>query len=219
MDEENFQVLKNIYKDFQKKLYENINNSEKSSFTQQSEDCYLVDEIWINDFLKCFNKDNINNKNNFNISSSLFINDFPNIISSLNNFKKLRLVNKQLIDSFTIKNDLKDLSIIQYYGGNNKIIIEYKNKKDNKALLLLNPLDDNIMKYKAFILSVSNKDKLFLYRDLLSEKDNSNITSRKKYQNFVISFANYINNSNNASIKRINKESISPQKKKKSKCK
>ena len=89
------------------------------------------------------------------------------------------------------KNYLKDLPIIQYYGGNNKIIIEYKNKNDNKALLLINPLDENIMKDNAFIIDIDNKYKLSLYKDLLSEKYNANITSQK-YQDFVIPFEQYL---------------------------
>ena len=83
------------------------------------------------------------------------------------------------------------MPIIQYYGGNNKIIIEYKNQNDNKALLLINPLNENIMKYNAFILFINNQYKLSLYENLLSEKYNANITSQK-YQDFVIPFEQYL---------------------------
>ena len=194
MDEKNVQLLNNIYMNFRNRLFNNINNSDTSLFTQQSEDCYLVEDLWNNELLNYMKENNQNKQYNVNLNNNIsfptIIKDFDNIIYNIDNFHKLKLVNKKLIESLPNKTDLKDLPVIQYYGGNNKIIIEYKNKKDNKALLVLNPLDDKIMKYKIFILLVDNNSKLSLYKDLLSEID-TNISLNQNYKKFVISFYNY----------------------------
>ena len=217
MEEQKIKKIMKTYNEFKNNLSKNINSNKKPLFTQQSEDCYLIDEVWINELKKRFNQYN-NNKNNRNIKNNIpftnfspkFITDFSNIINNINNSKNIRLVNKKLIEYLFNPNDLKNLPIIKYYGGNNKIIIEYKNKNknDNKALLLINPLDENIMKDNAFIIDIDNKNKLSLYKDLLSEKYNANITSQK-YQDFVIPFEQYLQ----IIINKGNKKHISPQKK------
>ena len=217
MEEQNFNKIINIYNDFIKNLNDNINNKKISLFTHQSEDCYLIEEQWINELIKCFNKYNNNNLNKkifLQKSSPIFINNFEDIIYNINNSKKLKLVNKKLIDSLLNKNNeniLRDLSIIIYYGGNNKIILEYKNKKDNKALLLMNQLNENIMKNKSFIIDIDNKYKLSLYKDILSEKDNLHIFIKNNYKNYIIPFEQYLkSNYNNISSKIENKKSLSP---------
>ena len=215
MDEESFNIIMQIYNEFKNNLLKNIYNNKTPLFTQQSEDCYLIEDLWINELINCFNLYIYNKKYNryFNEISlpncvPIFINDFSEILSNINNSKNLRLVNKKLMIYLMNKNYLKDLPIIQYYGGNNKIIIEYKNKNDNKALLLIKQFDENIMKDNAFILFINNQYKLSLYENLLSEKYNANITSQK-YQDFVIPFEQYLQ----IIINKGNKKNISPQKK------
>ena len=71
--------------------------------------------------------------------------------------------------------NLNDILIVNYYTGNNKIIIEFKENRNNKALLLINPLDEAPFINKAFILLINDNQKFNLYKDLLNEIDNSNI--------------------------------------------
>ena len=187
MDEVN-NMLKKEYYDFRNSLIRSIHNKDKNLFTQNSEDCYLIEESWNNELLKYF----YNSKDNFLPKNfPIFINNLNDIIEHLKNEKKLKLINKKFIDLlYQNENNLKNIPIIQYYGGNNKLIVEYKNKRANKALLLLEPLNQNSIINRIFILSINNKDKLFLYNDLLSEENNSNIESKQKYKKFVISLNN-----------------------------
>ena len=208
MDEQKFKTITNIYNiynDFQNNLHNNIKNN--NEIIIQSEDCYLIEEPWINEFSN--NNENKSLKNNISLPNSypIFINNIENIISKIYNSKKLKLVNKKLFESLFNQSYLNKFGIIHYYGGNNKIIIEYKHKQDNKALLLINPLDKNIMKKNVFIIFISNEYKSYLYKDLLSEKDNSILI--KKYKNYLITLENYIKNNQNIG----NKESILPQNK------
>ena len=158
MDKVNFNVIKKTYDDFRNSLIININNKDKNLFTQNSEDCYLIEESWNDELLKSLynskdSSDYITLPKNFT-----FINNFNEIIAHLKDGKKLKLINKQIIDLlYQNDNNLKNIPIIKYCGGNNKLIIEYKNKIDNKALLLIDPLYQDSITNRIFILSINNR--------------------------------------------------------------
>jgi hypothetical protein len=75
------------------------------------------------------------------------------------------------------KKDLIEENYIKYYSGNNKLIIEYKENgkikesNDHKALFIINPFDLSKIKKRAFIITIKNRDKLLLYKEILSEED------------------------------------------------
>ena len=195
MKEANFNSLKKIYDDFEFRLLKNIKNLNKYFFTQNNEDCYIIEESWYNDLSKFFTTSNNTSKIPFPNNLFIFISDFKCIIDHLKNRKKFKLVNKKLIELlYRNENKLKNIPIIRYYSGKNKIIIEYKEKKDNKALLFIDPLNQFAIINRTYIISYKNEDKLNLYSDLLSEDNNYNIISKQKYKNFVITFQNYLNN-------------------------
>ena len=155
MDEQKFKTItniNNIYNDIKNNLHNNIKNN--NEIIIQSEDCYLIEEPWINELSN--NNENKSLKNNISLPNSypIFINNIENIIYNINNSKKLKLVNKKLIDSLFNQNNLNNFGIIHYYGGNNKIILEYKNRNNNKPLLVIDPLDENIMKDKIYVLTI-----------------------------------------------------------------
>ena len=52
MKEANFNSLKKIYDDFEFRLLKNIKNLNKYFFTQNNEDCYIIEESWYNDLSK-----------------------------------------------------------------------------------------------------------------------------------------------------------------------
>ena len=191
MDKVNFNVIKKTYDDFRNSLIININNKDKNLFTQNSEDCYLIEESWNDELLKSLynskdSSDYITLPKNFT-----FINNFNEIIAHLKDGKKLNLINKKFIDLLCQnENNLKNIPIIKYYGGNNKIIIEYKDKKNDNAILIIDPLNQNPIINNIFIISIKNKDKLLLFKDLFSEENNSNITSNPKYKKIIISLNN-----------------------------
>ena len=102
--------------------------------------------------------------------------------------------------------NLNDILIVNYYTGNNKIIIEFKENRNNKALLLINPLDEAPFINKAFILLINDNQKFNLYKDLLNEIDNSNIISKPQYNKVVVQFKEYPKNKQNKpnEIKKLN---------------
>ena len=205
MDENSYISIKKEFYDFKENLSNNIKDT---NFSLENEDCYLIEESWDNELIQYFDKYNniaINNKktnkNKYKIDflnilpedDPVFINDFSSVFRCLKNHKKMKLVSKKVIESIYEKDDLKENNIIQYYSGNNKIIIEYKENKDedNKALLVVNPLNIIDMKETAYIISIKDEDKNFLYEEILSGADFDEIC--QKYQKNILHFDKYLN--------------------------
>ena len=187
------------YKNFRDVLLKCIKNKDKSLFTQNSEDCYLIEENYINknmfnDIPKCFDE-----KRKFNFihkNETIFINTFKSIIEHIIKGKKLKIINKKFAEFFLDNRDhLKNIPIIKYYAGNNQLIIEYKDKKDDKALLIINPLDQVSIKNRAFILSINNTNKLELFKELLSKENNYALLNQ--YKKYVMSPEEYLNINSN----------------------
>ena len=200
IDKKSYISIKKENDNFNNKLSNNIKNKEISLI---NEECYLIEESWSNELNECFEKHNklknekkntskINYINYLPQNDPEFINDFSSIIKYLNNNKKIKLVSKKLIESIYEDEDLIENEIINYYSGNNKLIIEYKeNNKTNKPLLLINPLDDNDIKKKLFIILVKEEEKDSLYKELLSAQDNDGVL--QKYNKKLISYDKYLN--------------------------
>ena len=66
------------YNDFRDDFLKNIINKDESLFIRNSEDCYLIEEFWIDELLKSFKKNN--NLNSIPQNEPTFINNFNNII-------------------------------------------------------------------------------------------------------------------------------------------
>jgi len=148
--------MKSIYNEFRENLSKNINNSK---FQIGSEECFLIEESLNNELIKYFeNYDNIQDINAFENIQSYIINGFPSTLNCLYNNKKIKLISRKLIESISNKDNLMDLIGIKYYCGNNKLIIEYK---DKKALLLIKPLN----------VSELNKNIYVIYTEDNEEKD------------------------------------------------
>ena len=190
-------LLKYNYKNFRNEL---TNSIKKLSISMKSEDCYLVEELKDVTLMDAFdNYDNFKNQLNMNnnVINGLdkknvivFINDFSSIINCIKNNKKLKLVPKQLIKTLYEENSLKQCNSVKYYTGNNKLIIEYNDNKYNNALLLINPLEENENNKKIFLISLNNKDKYTLFKELLNNNDNLN---QELNNNNIISIEKYLN--------------------------
>ena len=211
MSDQNFELLVKTYYDFRNDLSTKIKDK---NLTLYSGDCYLIKEPWNNELIKCFNEyNNLRNNNSsfkfdfsFPSNPTCFIQNFENIITNINDLQKFRILSKKIIE-FLCK-DLNGIPIVKYYSGNNKIIIEFKEDKNNKALLLINPLDEAPFINKAYILLINdNNQKINLYKGLLNEIDNSNIKSRPEYNKVVVQFEEYSKNNLNKpnKIKQLNK--------------
>ena len=161
MEEVNNNMLKKIYDEFEEKLLKSINNTDKYFFTQNTEDCYIIEESWYNEisnFFKTSDSSEIPLPNSF----STFISDFKCIIEHLKSEIKFRLINKKFIELlYRNENKLKNIPLFNYYGGNNKIIIEHKRKRDDKALLFIDPLNHFSILNRTYIISIKNEDILF----------------------------------------------------------
>jgi hypothetical protein len=175
----------------------------KSTFSCKYEDYYLIDEDWYNKLVKCFtdykdlkksNEDSKVSKDDIHLPEGdpEFIMDFPKLISHLKNNKNIKLVSKKLIEFIYNKNDLKGANCVYYYAGNNKIIIEYKGMNEKLALLSMTPFDEKINKNKLFILVINKQEKLFLYKNLLSNENDLDIEKSTNFNNIIIPFEEYL---------------------------
>jgi len=129
MDEEEFNLILNKYYDFRSKFSNNIINS---SLSLNNEDCYLIEENWIDNLKEGFNKYN-NLKKTYELNEEFdyydllpekdpnFINDFSLILNCIENNKKIKCLSKKLLELIYDKSDLKDVNCIKYYSGNNKL--------------------------------------------------------------------------------------------------
>ena len=223
MDEETFISLSSEYYIFRKQLVKNLKSSKISI---DPKDCYLIEESWLNNIINSFNKyENLKKQkrvnHNFNFINWLpendpeFINDIPSILNCIKNNKKFKLVSKNLMEYIYDKKDLIEENYIKYYSGNNKLIIEYKENgkikenNDHKALLIINPCDLSKTKKRAFIITIKNRDKLMLYKEILSEED-FDIESMQNNNDIVffeIILPKQKNSNNNINIKSIKQKS------------
>ena len=222
MDEETFISLSSEYYVFRKQFVKNLKSSKISI---DPKDCYLIEESWLNDIIKSFDKyDNLKKQkrvnHNFNFINWLpendpeFINDIPSILNCIKNNKKFKLVSKNMMEYIYDKKDLVDENYIKYYSGKNKLIIEYKEKgkikenNDNKSLFIINPSDLSKVKKRAFIISIKNRDKLSLYKEILSGDEDFDIESMQN-NNDIVFFEVILpkqNNSNNIVTNKFNEE-------------
>ena len=211
MDEKFFEAIMNEYYSFKDRLEKRI---KKSIFSCKYEDYYLIDENWDKKLSKCFTDYKALKKSNENAIISKedislpegdpeFINDFPMLLNHLKNNKNIKLVSKRLIEFIYSKNGLKGANCVYYYAGNNKIIIEYKGMNEKHALLSMTPLDEKINKNKIFILLINKQEKLYLYKNLLSNENDLDIEKSTNFPNIIIPFEEYLvgkHKKNNSSL-------------------
>ena len=158
MEEINFnKVMKEFYS-FKQKLINKIEGNIDYNKFFIGEECYIINDIWNNKLEKCFNQYKaIEEKNKSNplldynlsiIERPEIISNFATIISHINKNAKFKIFSKSLLEYLYCKNDLRDHNYAKYYAGNNKLIIEFQGKDEDKALLLIDPLDIDDIKKK-----------------------------------------------------------------------
>ena len=164
------------------------------------EECYLINNDWIDSLLSEYEKFN-NGKNNNLFYNKL--NDFSkiknpifisNILETYNNFidchKKCTIISRKIIEDF-FKNLIDEKAIFFYYIGNNKLIIENP-KRDDYYIVLSNPLDDNSFKRNGIIVQSNKTNKKEEFEKYLKI---FNIEFGKIEENKVI-YNNKLNNDN-----------------------
>ena len=202
MNENTFIKIINERNQLRNDLNKNMN---KSSF-YKGEGCYLIEESWDSELNNNFHSydddyedgimyesDEDYNYNGLDYNQfipkekPIFINNIESIIKCIKNKTKLKLVNQKLIKLIYGKDKLKDCKLIKYYVGNKKLIIEYMNDEDNKAILFLNPLNQDKIEERTFIISTEDLEdiqKIEVFENLL--------TKNKYFSNYVMLFKTYL---------------------------
>ena len=132
-----------------------------------------------------------------------FLDDISSILDCLSKKIKIKFISIKLIELIYDRKILKNHNQISFYSGNNKIIIENKEKPDN-ALLLENPLE-NIS--KVLLISTLNKlslvnEKNKLYKELLNKEQLDIDKIYKKYNQIIINFKDFSDIYSNHIIKK-----------------
>ena len=202
MSEDTLTISKNEYNKFRDDLSNQIKNA---SINLNTDDCYLITETYDKKLVEYFdNKEKKENNNILNDEPDI-INNLSEIIEHLKKDQSIKLINKKLIESICTNNNFKEEHVIKYYAGNNKIIMEYKDNKDSKALFMINPNDDkkDDIKKNIFIISIDNQDKKELFNKILSSEKNFD----EKNDN-IIPFDKFINNNQEHNNKFMNNSHI-----------
>ena len=186
--------------DIQKKIIPKLMNYKE---------CILIEEDWYNEFHKIIVQYK-NKKNSYKRDEKLhqflskkipkFVNDIKSAINYLNKLSKLKLVSNNMIKlAYSDSNNLNNINRVHYYAGNNKLIIEYKEIKENDALLFINPLEV-LSNQEIFIFKIKNQnpDKRNFYRELLS-KGEIDLNYFKENKNIIIECKKFNDENNNSS--------------------
>ena len=188
---------------FRKQLENDINGSPNFN---PSEDCFLIEEIYMKEFEKNNNYPNLSNsfQNVKELEKKIaIINDFNDAIKHINSDIKLKLVSKRIFELMDFKNILKNNNMVNYYCGNKILIIEFKINEGNKSILISNYSKDIQSKNNIYIINKSKE----LYKNILSKKTNLNNLNNEE----IFSFNNYIEkdkvniSQKNIKFKKINK--------------
>lgn len=174
--------------------------------------CYLIKENWynkINNLINCKKNNQLDgNKDNIILltlqnEQPEFLDDISSVLDCLGNKIKIKLISIKLLELIYDENILNAHNQISFNSGNNKIIIEYKERPDN-ALLLLNPLE-NIS--KILLITTINQLNLVnernkLYKELLNKEKLDLDKIYNKYNQIIINYKDYTDIDSNQIIKK-----------------
>jgi len=165
--------------------------------------CYLIKENWFNKISQLIyykKNDKLDKSKDNNIILNLnneqpeFIDDISSILDCLENKIKIKFMSIKLLELIYDIKILKNHHQVSFYSGNNRIIIEYKEKQDN-ALFIINPLE-NIS--KVILISTLNNiniinDKNHLYKVLLKKEKLNFDKIYRKYYKILANFKDFSN--------------------------
>ena len=161
MNEQIYNRIKNDYYSFRDRLIKNIQKQIQINNSFTEEECYLSNENWINKIENLFNEYDYKQNKSYNqiLNNNIFqspeiINDFNSIINYIKNNKQFRIISKTFMESIYEKDSLKEFNYAKYYAGNNKLIIEFQGKDEDKILLLIDPLDKDGIKIFIIIIRI-----------------------------------------------------------------
>ena len=186
------EIIEDLIKDYKDFRYW-LNNDLKNQKEINQQYCYIIDENWIKSLERCIDKFyDANNNFSFPSKNPKLINSFSELIDFIQKNQKFDFINHSLID-YKYKN-IKRCEVI-YFVGNNKIIIDFNDYRENKALLIDNPFNKSQIRNNSYIILKNNKPNE-LYIDLCSIRYNFNKIIKSKFNECVIPFEKYINKKN-----------------------
>ena len=175
-----------LFTSFQKEL---INTIQSNGMTGFINECYLIDDKTFEFLFDIIDPNKTyDNYIKYNFYPPI-IYDISSALKTLKNFKKLKLVKKKLMRSLVSPNHLKYYKTVNFYCGNNKLIIEFIGKYTTNALLIVNPLDsitDNNMYSFVIAFRAHNYTREDLYLSLLNNEKiclNKNMVNSHEYEN------------------------------------
>ena len=192
IDKEDFISIKKEYFKLKEQLLKSI---KKHWISLSSEECYLIEGSCIKELEDSFNGyDNLEKENKIDeienfadfIPDFTFINDFSSVINCLKSDKIFKLISKKFLENIYNEEFLKEQKCINYYSGNNRLLIEYKDKIENKFILLIDPLNKYEMTNRIYILSNRPEKNHYSIYKLLNEKYYFNNESEEKFNNITI---------------------------------
>ena len=182
--------IKESYNSFRKKLEESIKNN---GLSLNNSEYYLINDTYNKelknnlDRIESIVKYNLNKLNTIEKKDITpqrkldFINEISKVIDLLNNKSKFSLFSKELMIQWFDINFLRKYNTVNYFCGNNLLIIEFKKATkyglEITSLLIINPLDidNNYNNSLFFPLKIKEKERLEIYKQLLSNKSLFNL--------------------------------------------
>ena len=203
MDEQFINEVITKYKSFRQNLEEQIKSNQ---IELQNNECYLINEYWDNEINRIIKNYELGKKNGNNTSSNFalprqslkFINNISNFVEYIKKKKKCKLISREFIDFIKekINLNLSQNTIVQYYTGNYKLIIEFKGGNENNTILIEYPL---LLFHKLYFIEIKNDDfqnKKSLYSKILSTKESIDKIKVREFNKIIFSKEEFINNKN-----------------------
>jgi len=199
MDEKFINFIIDKYKSFRQSIEVNIKSKK---IRLQNNDCYLITDSWDIEFNKIIKSYESNKKlKKSNIPFTLpnknpeFINNISFFIEFIKKQQKFKLYSKDFIDIIKEKFSLNicQNSPVKYCTGNNKIIIEFKDKNENNAVLINYPLSNY---YTLYFIEIKKDERQnnCLYNKILSIEAFKEKIIKEKFNNIIYSKEELINN-------------------------
>ena len=150
---------------FTERLIKEIKNY-KFSYNDKNQ-CYLILDTWLHNILNNIEEYERNyyylyNKTNPDGSfifwpndDPIFIDNIPLAIDYLKEYQYLEVINRDLLELIYEDKYLRSFKTINYFCGNNRLIIEYEDKFYNSSILIIDPLESF---YKNIFIFKVNKN-------------------------------------------------------------
>ena len=143
-----FKLIKKKFYSFKEKLIEEIKNNEFCY--NQNNECYLILDTRIDELNNSIeeydNNPNLYNRRNFDGSYIFLPNNKPEFINSITDaidcikkHKNFEIIKQDILNLRYSDNYLSNFNTINYFCGNNRLIIEFDGYYYNSLLLLSNP--------------------------------------------------------------------------------